>query len=203
MPVGGNERLLADAGLTLVSVEDTTERKARIAQSRHDARARHERDLRRVEGDETYGAGNASSSRQQPSPANTDSLDSPSSPRRLLTRALPSPKRPNDAAANHCMQVPAFAATRSSCSRSTVTGAHASQTAWLSQMKRFETVAGGSVRRGVQIPPPPPRRAESRISKRDSAGHPRSRAGRGFRRNSARDRSQKAQARSGGTTASG
>jgi cyclopropane fatty-acyl-phospholipid synthase-like methyltransferase len=56
MPKGENERLLGEAGMTVIKVEDTTESKSRIAQSRHDARVRHERDLRQVEGDQTYEA---------------------------------------------------------------------------------------------------------------------------------------------------
>lgn len=56
MPEGANERLLDEASMTAIEVDDTTESKARIAQNRHDARVRHERELRLVEGDQTYEA---------------------------------------------------------------------------------------------------------------------------------------------------
>lgn len=54
VPIGENERLLAAAGLGLVTVEDTTEHMAVVARRRHDARAEHETTLRRTEGDDTY-----------------------------------------------------------------------------------------------------------------------------------------------------
>jgi hypothetical protein len=54
MPTGENERLLGKVGFTTVAVEDTTAEKARVAQRRYEARAEHERELRLVEGDETY-----------------------------------------------------------------------------------------------------------------------------------------------------
>jgi SAM-dependent methyltransferase len=54
LPVGENERLLAAAGLSLVTVEDTTESKAVIARRRHDARAQHQESLREIEGDQTF-----------------------------------------------------------------------------------------------------------------------------------------------------
>lgn len=54
LPAGENERLLAAAGLSLVTVEDTTESKAAVARRRHQARAQHEESLREVEGDQTF-----------------------------------------------------------------------------------------------------------------------------------------------------
>jgi SAM-dependent methyltransferase len=54
VPPGENERLLAAAGLSVVSVEDTTERLADVAQRRGDARAAHDEALRGVEGDESF-----------------------------------------------------------------------------------------------------------------------------------------------------
>ena len=54
LPVGENERLLTAAGLSLVTVEDTTESKAAVARRRHQARAQHEESLREVEGDQTF-----------------------------------------------------------------------------------------------------------------------------------------------------
>lgn len=54
LPVGENERLLAAAGFSVVTVEDTTDSKAVIARRRHDARAQHEESLREIEGDETF-----------------------------------------------------------------------------------------------------------------------------------------------------
>jgi SAM-dependent methyltransferase len=53
VPLGENERLLAAAGLDVVTVEDTTEQMAVVAQKRHDARAQHESTLRKTEGDDT------------------------------------------------------------------------------------------------------------------------------------------------------
>lgn len=54
MPLGENERLIVEAGLSVLAVEDTTESKAQVAQRRYDARAQHEQALRPVEGDETF-----------------------------------------------------------------------------------------------------------------------------------------------------
>jgi SAM-dependent methyltransferase len=54
VPLGENERLLAEAGLDVIAVEDTTESKAEVARRRHDARAEHEQTLRQAEGDETF-----------------------------------------------------------------------------------------------------------------------------------------------------
>lgn len=54
MPLGENERLLAQVGLTVLEAEDTTESKAEVARRRFDARALHERELREVEGAETF-----------------------------------------------------------------------------------------------------------------------------------------------------
>jgi SAM-dependent methyltransferase len=53
-PIGENERLLAAAGLRLVTIEDTTEHMAVVARRRHDARAEHEATLRKTEGDDAY-----------------------------------------------------------------------------------------------------------------------------------------------------
>jgi SAM-dependent methyltransferase len=54
VPLGENERLLAEAGLSVVAVEDTTESKAAVARRRHEARAQHEETLRQVEGDQIF-----------------------------------------------------------------------------------------------------------------------------------------------------
>jgi SAM-dependent methyltransferase len=54
VPLGENERLLAGAGLAVLSVEDTTDTKAEVAQGRHDARVVHARELRLIEGDDTF-----------------------------------------------------------------------------------------------------------------------------------------------------
>jgi SAM-dependent methyltransferase len=54
VPVGENERLLAEARLYVLAVEDTTEQMADVARRRHDARITHEENLRRVEGDEVF-----------------------------------------------------------------------------------------------------------------------------------------------------
>jgi SAM-dependent methyltransferase len=54
LPLGENERLLVDAGLQVLNVEDTTERLADVARRRHDARARHADELAVVEGDEAF-----------------------------------------------------------------------------------------------------------------------------------------------------
>jgi hypothetical protein len=50
MPLGENERVLSEAGLEVVSVDDTTEQLAEIARRRFDARARHAGELTRIEG---------------------------------------------------------------------------------------------------------------------------------------------------------
>ena len=54
VPLGENERRLPQAGLNVVTVEDTTESKAAVARRRYDARAQHEGALRQAEGDETF-----------------------------------------------------------------------------------------------------------------------------------------------------
>jgi SAM-dependent methyltransferase len=54
VPLGENERLLAEVGLSVVTVEDTTESTAAVARRRYDARAQHETTLRQAEGDETF-----------------------------------------------------------------------------------------------------------------------------------------------------
>ncbi len=54
VPLGENERLLVEAGLSVVTVEDTTESKAAVARRRHEARAQHEEALREAEGDQTF-----------------------------------------------------------------------------------------------------------------------------------------------------
>jgi ubiquinone/menaquinone biosynthesis C-methylase UbiE len=54
VPLGENERLLAEIGLKVVTVEDTTASKAEVARRRHDARAQHEETLRQAEGDQTF-----------------------------------------------------------------------------------------------------------------------------------------------------
>ena len=54
VPLGENERILAEVGLELVTVEDTTESMATIAQRRHSAREQHEDALRQTEGDDTF-----------------------------------------------------------------------------------------------------------------------------------------------------
>jgi SAM-dependent methyltransferase len=48
-PPGENERLLAEAGLSVLAVEDTTEQLARVARRRMDARAQHAEELRQIE----------------------------------------------------------------------------------------------------------------------------------------------------------
>jgi SAM-dependent methyltransferase len=53
-PVGENESLLAEAGLDVVNVEDTTESMAEVALRRYDARAQHVETLRQTEGGETF-----------------------------------------------------------------------------------------------------------------------------------------------------
>ena len=54
LPAGENERLLAGAGLDVVSVEDTTDHLADVAGRRHDARARHADELVAVEGGDAF-----------------------------------------------------------------------------------------------------------------------------------------------------
>ena len=53
-PRGENERLLAETGLNVVRVEDTTDSKAEVARRRYAARAQHETALKQAEGDETF-----------------------------------------------------------------------------------------------------------------------------------------------------
>jgi SAM-dependent methyltransferase len=54
VPPGEDGRLLADAGLRVLLVDDTTESQAEVAQRRRDARAHHEQALREIEGDEAF-----------------------------------------------------------------------------------------------------------------------------------------------------
>jgi SAM-dependent methyltransferase len=54
VPPGENDRLLAAAGLSVISVEDTTESLAAVAKRRRDARAQRETELRHLEGDEAF-----------------------------------------------------------------------------------------------------------------------------------------------------
>jgi SAM-dependent methyltransferase len=54
VPVGENERLLANAGLTVLDVEDTTGDLAKIAGRRRDARAERAHALRQIEGDAAF-----------------------------------------------------------------------------------------------------------------------------------------------------
>lgn len=54
MPPGENERLLTEAGLHVLAVDDTTESKAHVARRRHEARAEHADALRSLEGEETF-----------------------------------------------------------------------------------------------------------------------------------------------------
>src|SRR5262249_52245947 len=54
VPPEENERLLADAGLTVVDVEDTTGHLAQIAGRRRDARAERAQALRQIEGDAAF-----------------------------------------------------------------------------------------------------------------------------------------------------
>jgi SAM-dependent methyltransferase len=54
VPPGENERLLTEAGLSVLAVEDTTEELAVVARRRHDARAKHAEALRQVEGNEAF-----------------------------------------------------------------------------------------------------------------------------------------------------
>jgi cyclopropane fatty-acyl-phospholipid synthase-like methyltransferase len=54
VPTGGNERLLVEAGLTVLDVEDTTNDLANVAARRRDARAEHAKALREIEGDDAF-----------------------------------------------------------------------------------------------------------------------------------------------------
>jgi SAM-dependent methyltransferase len=54
VPPGEDERLLAEAGLNVVSVEDATGNVAAVAQRWRDARAKHGDAVRQAEGDETF-----------------------------------------------------------------------------------------------------------------------------------------------------
>lgn len=54
VPPGEDERLLAEAGLSVLAVEDMTESLADVARRRGDARAKHAGLLRQVEGDEAF-----------------------------------------------------------------------------------------------------------------------------------------------------
>ncbi|HEY6836940.1 MAG TPA: class I SAM-dependent methyltransferase [Gaiellaceae bacterium] len=54
LPPGENERVLTEAGLEVVSVDDTTEHLAEIARRRFDARANHAAELVRVEGEHAF-----------------------------------------------------------------------------------------------------------------------------------------------------
>jgi SAM-dependent methyltransferase len=53
-PPGENERLLTEAGLNVLTVEDTTEQLAEVARRRHDARAERADAIRQIEGDEAF-----------------------------------------------------------------------------------------------------------------------------------------------------
>jgi SAM-dependent methyltransferase len=54
LPPGENERALKQAGLEVVSVDDTTEHLGEIARRRFDARARHATELARIEGEQAF-----------------------------------------------------------------------------------------------------------------------------------------------------
>ena len=54
VPPGTDERLLDGAGFDVTDAVDRTDNMAVIARRRREARARHEEDLRRIEGDATY-----------------------------------------------------------------------------------------------------------------------------------------------------
>lgn len=54
VPLGENERVIAEAGFALASVEDLTSSPAIIAQRRHDARERHSDRLIELEGEATF-----------------------------------------------------------------------------------------------------------------------------------------------------
>ncbi|HZQ69003.1 MAG TPA: methyltransferase domain-containing protein [Terriglobales bacterium] len=54
VPLGYDERVIAECGLHLLTREDVTENMATIAERRRAARASHEAELREIEGDQTY-----------------------------------------------------------------------------------------------------------------------------------------------------
>ena len=54
VPRGYDEKIILGCGLRLVRMEDVTQNMALLAGRRGAARAAREKDLRRVEGDETY-----------------------------------------------------------------------------------------------------------------------------------------------------
>jgi hypothetical protein len=54
LPHGEDERLLEEAGLRVLEVEDATENMATMAGRWHDARARRTDALREIEGDEDF-----------------------------------------------------------------------------------------------------------------------------------------------------
>jgi SAM-dependent methyltransferase len=54
VPPGENERLLTEAGLNVLAVEDATGHLAEVARRRHDARAKHAETVRQVEGDAAF-----------------------------------------------------------------------------------------------------------------------------------------------------
>ena len=54
VPPGEDERLLAEAGLKVVRVDDVTENMAEVARRRHDARERHAQAVRQIEGDDAF-----------------------------------------------------------------------------------------------------------------------------------------------------
>src|SRR5262249_11356728 len=69
VPPGENERLLGEAGLTVLAVEDTTEQLAEVAQRRHDARATHAEAVRQVRETRRSRVASVSSTSSQRSPA--------------------------------------------------------------------------------------------------------------------------------------
>jgi SAM-dependent methyltransferase len=54
VPPGEDERLLAEASLKVVRVDDVTENMAEVARRRHDAREGHAHAVRQIEGDEAF-----------------------------------------------------------------------------------------------------------------------------------------------------
>jgi SAM-dependent methyltransferase len=54
VPPGEDERLLAQAGLKVIRIEDATENMANVARRRHDARERHAHAVRETEGDDAF-----------------------------------------------------------------------------------------------------------------------------------------------------
>ena len=54
VPAGQNERLLAEAGLNVLTITDTTGEMADVAARRAAARGLHSKALRQTEGDETF-----------------------------------------------------------------------------------------------------------------------------------------------------